>query len=234
MRQIGDLMRNWKIAVDGPSGAGKSSLARALAKELGLIYVDTGALYRTIGLYMVEHDIDTHDGEAVAARLGDIQLELTYNNGTQSVLLNGVDVGEKIRTPQISMAASAVSAIPAVREFLLGIQKDMARRGGVVMDGRDIGTVIMPDADAKLFLVASPAARAKRRYLELCAKGIECSFEQILEETNRRDEADRERNIAPAVPAEDALFIDNSDYGPAETVAEAMNLIAQKCAPKRS
>ncbi|MBQ7939432.1 MAG: (d)CMP kinase [Clostridia bacterium] len=227
-------MRNWKIAVDGPSGAGKSSLARALAKELGLIYVDTGALYRTIGLFMVEHDIDTHDSEAVAARLGDIQLELTYKNGTQSVLLNGVDVGEKIRTPQISMAASAVSAIPAVREFLLGIQKDMARRGGVVMDGRDIGTVIMPDADAKLFLVASPAARAKRRYLELCAKGIECSFEQILEETNRRDEADRERNIAPAVPAEDALFIDNSDYGPAETVAEAMNLIAQKCAPKRS
>lgn len=227
-------MRNLKIAVDGPSGAGKSSLARALAKELGLIYVDTGALYHTIGLFMTENNIDTHDAGAVAARLHDIQLELTYQDGTQTVLLNGVDVGDKIRTPRISMAASAVSAIPAVREFLLGIQKDMAHKGGVVMDGRDIGTVIMPDADAKLFLVASPAARAKRRYLELCAKGIECSFEQILEETNRRDEADRERNIAPAVPAEDALFIDNSDYGPAETVAEAMNLIAQKCAPKRS
>lgn len=227
-------MRNLKIAVDGPSGAGKSSLARALAHEMGLIYVDTGALYRTIGLFMTENNIDTHDADAVAARLGDIQLELTYQNGTQTVLLNGVDVGDKIRTPQISMAASAVSAIPAVREFLLGIQKDMAQKGGVVMDGRDIGTVIMPDADAKLFLVASPAARAKRRYLELCAKGIECSFEQILEETNRRDQADRERNIAPAVPAEDALFIDNSEYEPAETVAEAMNLIAQKCATKRS
>ena len=227
-------MRNLKIAVDGPSGAGKSSLARALAHEMGLIYVDTGALYRTIGLFMTENNIDTHDADAVAARLGDIQLELTYQNGTQTVLLNGVDVGDKIRTPQISMAASAVSAIPAVREFLLGIQKDMAHKGGVVMDGRDIGTVIMPDADAKLFLVASPAARAKRRYLELCAKGIECSFEQILEETNRRDQADRERNIAPAVPAEDALFIDNSEYEPAETVAEAMNLIAQKCATKRS
>lgn len=227
-------MRNLKIAVDGPSGAGKSSLARALAHEMGLIYVDTGALYRTIGLFMTENNIDTHDADAVAARLGDIQLELTYQNGTQTVLLNGVDVGDKIRTPQISMAASAVSAIPAVREFLLGIQKDMAQKGGVVMDGRDIGTVIMPDADAKLFLVASPAARAKRRYLELCAKGIECSFEQILEETNRRDQADRERNIAPAVPAEDALFIDNSEYEPAETVAEAMNLIAQKCAAKRS
>ena len=227
-------MRNLKIAVDGPSGAGKSSLARALAHEMGLIYVDTGALYRTIGLFMTENNIDTHDADAVAARLGDIQLELTYQNGTQTVLLNGVDVGDKIRTPQISMAASAVSAIPAVREFLLGIQKDMAHKGGVVMDGRDIGTVIMPDADAKLFLVASPAARAKRRYLELCAKGIECSFEQILEETNRRDQADRERNIAPAVPAEDALFIDNSEYEPAETVAEAMNLIAQKCAAKRS
>ncbi|MBQ7334269.1 MAG: (d)CMP kinase [Clostridia bacterium] len=227
-------MRNLKIAVDGPSGAGKSSLARALAHEMGLIYVDTGALYRTIGLFMTENNIDTHDADAVAARLGDIQLELTYQNGTQTVLLNGVDVGDKIRTPQISMAASAVSAIPAVREFLLGIQKDMAQKGGVVMDGRDIGTVIMPDADAKLFLVASPAARAKRRYLELCAKGIDCSFEQILEETNRRDQADRERNIAPAVPAEDALFIDNSEYEPAETVAEAMNLIAQKCAAKRS
>ena len=227
-------MRNLKIAVDGPSGAGKSSLARALAHEMGLIYVDTGALYRTIGLFMTENNIDTHDADAVAARLSDIQLELTYQNGTQTVLLNGVDVGDKIRTPQISMAASAVSAIPAVREFLLGIQKDMAQKGGVVMDGRDIGTVIMPDADAKLFLVASPAARAKRRYLELCAKGIDCSFEQILEETNRRDQADRERNIAPAVPAEDALFIDNSEYEPAETVAEAMNLIAQKCAGKRS
>jgi cytidylate kinase len=227
-------MKKLNIAVDGPSGAGKSSLARALAHEMGLIYVDTGALYRTVGLFMTENNIDTHDAAAVAARLGDIQLELTYQNGTQTVLLNGTDVGEKIRTPQISMAASAVSAIPAVREFLLGIQKDMVKKGGVVMDGRDIGTVIMPGADAKLFLVASPAARAKRRYLELCAKGIECSFEQILEETNQRDQADRERNIAPAIPAEDALFIDNSDLGPAETVAEAMNLIAQKCAEKRS
>ena len=227
-------MKKLNIAVDGPSGAGKSSLARALAHEMGLIYVDTGALYRTVGLFMTENNIDTHDAAAVAARLGYIQLELTYQNGTQTVLLNGTDVGEKIRTPQISMAASAVSAIPAVREFLLGIQKDMVKKGGVVMDGRDIGTVIMPDADAKLFLVASPAARAKRRYLELCAKGIECSFEQILEETNQRDQADRERNIAPAIPAEDAMFIDNSDWSPAETVAEAMNLIAQKCAEKRS
>ena len=227
-------MKKLNIAVDGPSGAGKSSLARALAHEMGLIYVDTGALYRTVGLFMTENNIDVHDGPAVAARLGDIHLELTYQNGTQTVLLNGTDVGEKIRTPQISMAASAVSAIPAVREFLLGIQKDMVKKGGVVMDGRDIGTVIMPDADAKLFLVASPAARAKRRYLELCAKGIDCSFEQILEETNQRDQADRERNVAPAIPAEDAMFIDNSDLGPAETVAEAMNLIAQKCAEKRS
>lgn len=225
-------MKKLNIAVDGPSGAGKSSLARALAHEMGLIYVDTGALYRTIGLFMTENNIDVHDGPAVAARLGDIHLELTYQNGTQTVLLNGTDVGERIRTPQISMAASAVSAIPAVREFLLGIQKDMVRKGGVVMDGRDIGTVIMPDADAKLFLVASPAARAKRRYLELTAKGVECSFEQILMETNARDEADRQRNIAPAVPAEDAMFLDNSDYTPAETLAEALNLIARKCAGK--
>lgn len=225
-------MRNLKIALDGPSGAGKSSLARALAKELNLIYVDTGALYRTIGLYMTQHQIDVRDAEAVASHLPEIRLELVYRNGSQSVLLNGTDVGDAIRTPEISMAASAVSAMPAVRGFLLQMQKDLAARGGVVMDGRDIGTVIMPDADAKLFLVASPAARAKRRYLELQAKGVSCDFEQILADTNARDQADRERNIAPAVPAEDALFLDNSEYTLAETVAEAMNLIAQKCAGK--
>ncbi len=226
------MKRQWKIALDGPSGAGKSTLARALAKELGLIYVDTGALYRTIGLYMTKNGVDVKDAEAVAARLPEVQLELVYKNGSQSVLLCGEDVGDSIRTPEMSLAASAVSAIPAVREFLLGIQRDMAAKGGVVMDGRDIGTVIMPDADAKLFLVASPAARAKRRYLELTAKGVECSFEQILMETNARDEADRQRNIAPAVPAEDALFLDNSDLNLAETLAEALNLIAQKCAGK--
>jgi len=226
------MKRRLRIAVDGPSGAGKSSLARSLARELGLIYVDTGALYRTIALYMVRERVDLSDTEAVAAALPKIQLELVYKNGNQSVLLCGEDVGEQIRTQEISMAASAVSAIPAVREYLLGIQKDMAKKDGVVMDGRDIGTVIMPDADAKLFLVASPAARAKRRYLELTAKGVVCSFEQILEETNARDEADRQRNIAPAVPAEDALFLDNSDYDLAGTVAEAMNLIAHKCAGK--
>ena len=226
------MKRQWKIALDGPSGAGKSSLARALAAELGLIYVDTGALYRTIGLYMTRSGVDVKNAEAVAARLPEVQLELVYKNGAQSVLLCGEDVGDSIRTPEMSLAASAVSAIPAVREFLLGIQKDMAAKGGVVMDGRDIGTVIMPDADAKLFLVASPAARAKRRYLELTAKGVECSFEQILMETNARDEADRQRNIAPAVPAEDAMFLDNSDYTPAETLAEALNLIARKCAGK--
>jgi len=226
------VKRNWKIALDGPSGAGKSSLARSLAKELGLIYVDTGALYRSIGLYMTRAGVDLHDQAAVASLLPEVKLELVYNGGTQSVLLCGEDVGDSIRTPEMSMAASAVSAQPAVREFLLGIQKDMAAKGGVVMDGRDIGTVIMPDADAKLFLVASPAARAKRRYLELQAKGVECSFEQILEETNARDAADRERNIAPAVPADDAMFIDNSDYEPAETLAEALNLIAHKCAGK--
>ena len=226
-------MRNWKIAVDGPSGAGKSSLARSLARELGLIYLDTGALYRSIGLYMTEHGVDVHDAAAVESELPNVRLELVYDkNGDQSVLLGGKDVGTRIRTPEASLAASAVSAIPAVRAFLLDIQRDMAKRGGVVMDGRDIGTVIMPDADAKLFLVASPAARAKRRYLELCAKGVDCSFEQILAETNARDEADRRRNIAPAVPADDAMFIDNSDYEPADTLAEALSLIAQKCAGK--
>lgn len=225
--------RKLRIAVDGPSGAGKSSLARALARELGLIYVDTGALYRTIALHMLRSDVNVSDPAAVTAQLPALSVELNYKkDGTQSVLLNGTDVSDSIRTQEVSMAASAVSSIPEVRAYLLDVQKRMVEQGGVVMDGRDIGTVIMPNADAKLFLVASPAARAKRRYLELTARGIDCSFEQILAETNARDEADRRRNIAPAVPAEDALFIDNSDYDPAETLAEALNLIARKCAAK--
>ncbi len=223
-------MKKLNIALDGPSSSGKSTLARALAKALSLIYVDTGALYRAVGLYMVKHGIEPKDADGVTAALTDVRVELTYKDGVQTVLLNGEDVGSLIRTPEISMAASAVSAIPAVRAFLLGIQKNMVETGGVVMDGRDIGTVIMPDADAKLFLTASAEARARRRYLEMTEKGVACTYEQILTETVARDEADSSRDIAPLVPAADAILFDNSALNVEETVAEALRLIREKCA----
>ena len=222
-------MKKWKIALDGPSSSGKSTLAKSLARELSLVYVDTGALYRAVGLFMVENGISPKDADAVTAALTRVRVELICQDGKQTVLLCGTDVGDRIRTPEISMAASAVSAIPAVRAFLKDLQTDMVKRGGVVMDGRDIGTVIMPDADAKLFLTASAEARARRRYLEMQEKGVACTFEQILKETIERDAADSSRDIAPLVPAADAILFDNSALEPEETLAEALRLIREKC-----
>lgn len=200
-----------KIAIDGPSGAGKSTFARLIARELSLVYVDTGALYRSVGLYVKRKGKDPKEESEVVPLLSEIDVRLEYGENVQTVILNGEDVGGLIRTPEISMYASGVSAIPAVREFLLKIQRDMAKRGNVVMDGRDIGTVIMPDADVKLFMTASPEVRARRRYKELCEKGVECNYEDILAETVERDKYDSEREIAPAVPAEDAVFFENYD-----------------------
>ncbi len=217
-----------RIAIDGPSGSGKSTLAKLLAKELGLTYVDTGALYRAIGLFAKNAGINTDEAARVADLLPDISVELVYDAGEQKVLLCGEDVSSLIRTPEISMYASAVSAVPAVREFLMETQQKMVRAGNVIMDGRDIGTVIMPDADVKIFLEPSPEARAHRRYLELCEKGIDCTEEQILRETLERDSNDRNRDIAPAVPAEDAIYFDNSDIGIIETVETAMKIINDK------
>ncbi len=220
-----------KIALDGPSGAGKSSLAKAVAKELGLVYVDTGALYRTIGLFVLRRSIDPKDAEAVEAILPDVRLRLTYRDGKQCILLDGEDVGDKIRTPEISMYASHVSAIPAVRTFLLDTQRNIAKTTSVIMDGRDIGTVIFPDAEVKIFLTASPEARAKRRYLELAAKGIATTYESVLSEMKERDDNDRTRAVAPAVPAADAIMLDNSDMSPEETTAAAITII-KKCLKK--
>lgn len=219
-----------RIAIDGPGGAGKSSLAKAVAAKLEIIYVDTGALYRTIGYYMLNHGIDPTDSVAVAAALGSFKLELTYVDGEQVILLDGVNVKDSIRTPEMSMAASHVSAIKEVRDYLLNTQRNIAKQHSVIMDGRDIGTVILPNAEVKIFLTASPEARAKRRYEELKAKGKDVSYEQVYTEMVERDKNDSTRDIAPCVPAEDAIMLDNSGMTAEETTEAVIKIIkkAQK------
>ena len=214
-----------RIAIDGPGGAGKSTVAKAVAAKLGIIYVDTGALYRTIGLYMLRRGISPKDEAAVSAALPDFTLELKFENGKQTILLDGVDVGDSIRTPEVSMAASAVSALPPVREYLLNTQRDIARKNSVIMDGRDIGTVILPNAEVKIFLTASPEARAKRRYDELIAKGKDVRYEDVLAEMNERDHADSTRDIAPAQAAEDAILFDNTGMTLEESVAAVIEMV---------
>jgi cytidylate kinase len=221
-----------RIAIDGPGGAGKSSLAKAVAEKLEIIYVDTGALYRTIGYYMLNHGINPTDATSVAAALGSFTLELTYVNGEQVILLDGENVKDAIRTPEMSMAASNVSAIKEVREFLLNTQREIAKPHSVIMDGRDIGTVILPDAEVKIFLTASPEARARRRYEELKAKGKEVSYEQVYTEMVERDKNDSTRDIAPCVPADDAIMLDNSDMT-AEQTTEAVIKIIKKAQKKQ-
>jgi cytidylate kinase len=217
-----------KIAIDGPSGAGKSTLAKALAARLGIIYVDTGALYRAVGYYVKSKGVDPQDSVAVEALLREINIGLKYECGVQNVYLNGENLGDKIRQPEISMYASAVSAIPAVRKFLLETQKSIAREHSVVMDGRDIGTVILPDADIKIFLTATDEVRARRRYNELLAKGIEVKYEDVLAEMKERDARDRSREIAPAIPAPDAVILDNSDCTNEESVEDVLRIIKEK------
>lgn len=217
-----------KIAVDGPSGAGKSTLAKAIARELGIIYVDTGALYRTVGLFVKESGVDPRDAAAVTALLASLKIELKYEDGTQRVYLNGRDPGEKIRLPEMSMYASAVSAIPAVRDFLLETQRTTARRSGVVMDGRDIGTVILPDADVKIFLTATAEDRAQRRYEELRAKGIDVSYDEVLADIQKRDANDSGRDVAPAIPAPDAVLLDNTGYTNNMTLRAALDIIKER------
>lgn len=218
----------FQIAIDGPSGAGKSTLAKRLAAQLGFIYVDTGALYRSIGLYMETNGIDPKNSEAVVAALPSIELSLEYHDGSQVVLLNGENVGDRIRTPQISMYASAVSAIPAVRTFLLDTQRNIAAKNNVIMDGRDIGTVILPNADVKIFLISSFETRARRRVKELLEKGMEASYEEVLADMIERDKNDSSRAVAPLVPAEDAVHLDNSDLTLEGTVDAALAIIRQK------
>mgnify|MGYP005766713027 FL=1 len=216
------------VAIDGPSGAGKSTIAKAAAKQLGLIYVDTGALYRTVGYAMAREGTNLADEDAVKQVLSRIRVTFSYDEqGSQRVYLNGEDVSEKIRTPEMSMMASRVSALSSVRVFLLDLQRDTAKRQSVIMDGRDIGTVVLPDADVKIFLTASPQIRAKRRHQELVEKGQQVTFEEVLNDVLQRDYNDSHREIAPLKQADDAVLLDTSGYTLEKSIEEVVRIIKE-------
>jgi len=225
----------FSIAIDGPSGSGKSSLAKNLAAKLGFIYLDTGALYRAIGLYVYNKSIDGKDEESIVSCLDDINIDVIYENGEQKIFLNNEDVSLKIRENHISKYASDVSKIPGVRKFLLNLQREKAKTNNIVMDGRDIGTVILPDATLKIFLTASPQERAKRRYEELTEKSREdgtqtnYDYEQILCEMTERDKQDSQREVAPLTVAPDAAVLDNSTFIlPEDTLNAALKIIGER------
>jgi len=219
------------IAIDGPSGAGKSTLAKSLAAKLGYLYVDTGAIYRTIGYHVFTKGIDPKDEAAVTAELPAIQVELTYGeDGLQHMLLNGQDVTKEIRLPEISMYASAVSAHPPVRTFLLEMQRQLARTSNVIMDGRDIGTVVLPDARVKVYLTASAEERARRRCLELEQRGTPEPFEKVLKEIEERDWNDSHRAVAPLRQAEDAVLLDTTELNFEQSEEALLKIIEEKTA----
>ena len=219
------------VAIDGPVGAGKSTIARECAKRMGFIYVDTGALYRTVGLFCKRNGVEISQENAdniEKAITADLKLEIKLENGTQLVFMNGENVSEEIRLPEMSMAASAVSAIPCVRRFLLETQRKVARENNVIMDGRDIGTVILPDAKVKIFLTAKAEIRAKRRFDELVAKGMDVKFEDVLSDLNTRDYNDSHRAEAPLKQADDAVLLDTSDYDFEQSVEAVIRLIEKR------
>ena len=217
------------IAIDGPGGAGKSTVARAVAKQLGFIYVDTGAIYRAIGLKFVRTG-KSFTNENIISVLPGTELSLTHIDGEQHIIIDGEDVSSLIRTQEISSAASKVSAVPEVRAFLLDLQRVIARKNNVIMDGRDVGTVILPNAEVKIFLTANVEVRARRRHRELMAKGLETpdTFERVLKEVAERDKADSERATAPLKPAEDAVLVDTSDMDFEQSVQTVINIIRRK------
>ena len=218
-----------RVAIDGPSGAGKSTLARAAAGKLGYLYVDTGAIYRTVGCYVRARGLDPGDGEAVTAALPQVSIEMTHgDDGLQHMLLNGEDVTQAIRLPEISRYASAVSAHPGVRAFLLEMQRKLARERSVIMDGRDIGTVVLPDAEVKIFLTASPEARARRRCLELEQRGTHQPYETVLREIQERDWNDTHRDTAPLRQAEDAVLLDTTELDFQASEAALLRLIRER------
>ncbi|WP_294954535.1 (d)CMP kinase [uncultured Eubacterium sp.] len=217
----------FNVAIDGPAGAGKSTIAKAAAKELGFIYVDTGALYRAIAYNAVTKGV-IDDTQKIIDMLTDTNVELKYVDGVQAVYLNGDDVSAYIRTPEISMGASKVSAIPQVREFLLNLQRDIAQKNNVIMDGRDIATVVLPNADVKIFLFASPECRAQRRYKELMEKGEDVTLEDVLADVNQRDYQDSHREIAPLKPSEDSVMADTSKLNLEESIQLIINIIKER------
>lgn len=222
--------KHMAVAIDGPSGAGKSTISRILAKELGFVYVDTGALYRAVGYYMLSNDIDPKDADTVVAALTDLTLEMRYVGGEQQVLVNGADVGGYIRTPEVSMAASAVSALPPVRQFLLDTQRRIAATENVIMDGRDIGTVVLPQAELKIFLTATAEDRAQRRFAELQEKGIATTFEEVLADMQKRDYDDSHRAAAPLKQADDARLVDTTGFTLEQSVATLKGLVEEMMA----
>ncbi len=219
-----------KIAIDGPAGAGKSVTAKAVAKRLGFIYVDTGALYRGIGLYAIRKGAKPSSIEEVVPLLAEIKIEMRHIEGEQHIFLNGEDVSGLIRTESVSAAASDVSAIPAVRDFLFDMQRDIAEKNNVVMDGRDIGTVVLPDAELKLFLTAKPEVRAQRRVLQLAEKGIEANYDDVLADVIQRDYNDSHRDFRPLKLAEDGIFMDNTELPFEETVEKIISLAKERMA----
>lgn len=218
----------FNIAIDGPAGAGKSSIAKEAAKQLGFIYVDTGALYRTVALNAIRKGADLSNPDAVIGTLAGTDISLAFENGSQKVLLDGEDVSSKIRTEEISAGASKVSAIPKVREFLFDLQKSIAASSNCLMDGRDIGTVVLPNADLKIFLTASPEERARRRYQQNLDRGMDADYHKILEEVNQRDYQDTHRDIAPLRQADDAVLLDTTDLNFDEVVDKLLKLVEER------
>ncbi len=224
-------MSTIRIAIDGPSGAGKSTLAKAAAGALGYLYVDTGAIYRTIGLHILKEGVDPENEEAVSAQLPRLQIDLRYDGGQQRMFLNGEDVSEEIRLPEVSHYTSAVSALPLVRKFLLEMQRELARKNNVIMDGRDIGTVVLPDAEVKIFLTASSQARAQRRMLELERRKTPQPYKDVLREIEERDFRDTHRDAAPLRQAEDAVLLDTTELNFQESKAALLQIIRERTDP---
>ncbi len=214
-----------KITLDGPSGAGKSTVAKTIAAKLNIVYIDTGAMYRAVGLYCIKNGVDTKDIEAVTKSLNDINVSIKYENGEQVVYLNNENVNAFIRTPEVSMAASNVSAIPVVRLKLVELQRKLSDNTDVIMDGRDAGSYVLPDAEFKIYLTASPETRAKRRLLELQQKGTETTFEEVLADIKLRDKNDSEREFAPLKVPDGAVIIDTSELDFDESVSAVLNVI---------
>lgn len=216
------------IAIDGPAGAGKSTIARKVAEKLSFIYVDTGAMYRSMALYFICHDIAAQDEEKIAAACPDIDVSIVYQDGEQQVILNGENVNGLIRTEQVSMMTSDTSKYPVVREKLLSLQRGLAEKENVIMDGRDIGTCVLPNADVKIYLTASAAERARRRYKEQTERGVDCDIKEIERDIIARDEQDMNREVAPLRQAEDAVLVDSSDMTIDQVVDEIIRIYQEK------